>query len=88
MIAEYIARESRNLATGVDFVRVLRAQCKKLAMPPGSLGRARPEFRPDLRSFAMRGYVIFFRYAGQTLEVVNVLHGQRDLDAFFRDDEE
>ncbi len=67
---------------------MLRAQCKKLAMLPGSLGRARPELRRDMRSFAIKGYVIFFRYEGQKLEVVNVLHGQRDQAAFFQDDDE
>ncbi len=52
---------------------------------PGTLGRARPELGADLRSFPFRGHVIFFRYAGDTLEVVNVLEGHRDIEAAFKD---
>jgi toxin ParE1/3/4 len=53
---------------------------------PGTLGRSRPELRPDLRSFAFKGYVIFFRYRGDRFEVVNVLEGHRDAITYFRDD--
>ncbi len=47
------------------------------------LGRARPELRPDVRSLPFGNYVIFFRYRDGALEVVNVLEGHRDIDAFF-----
>jgi toxin ParE1/3/4 len=53
---------------------------------PGTLGRSRPELRPDIRSFAFKGYVIFFRYEGTTFDVVNVLEGHRDVVTYFRDD--
>lgn len=36
------------------------------------LGRARPELRTDIRSFAYKGYVILFRYTENTLEVVSL----------------
>jgi plasmid stabilization system protein ParE len=52
---------------------------------PGTLGRARPELRPNIRSFAFRGYVIFFRYEGERLEVINVLEGHRDVESFYKD---
>jgi len=82
-ILEFITRESGNLAIGRGFTDVLRAQCRKLASLPGTLGRARPELRPDIRSFAFKGYVIFFRYEGDTFEVVNVLEGHRDMLGYF-----
>ena len=85
-ILEYITRESGSLAIGQGFVDVLRQQCKKLASLPGTLGRARSELRPDIRSFAFKGYVIFFRYERQKFEVVNVLEGHRDVITYFRDD--
>ena len=47
------------------------------------MGRPRPELRPELRSVAFKGYVIFFRYVGEVLEVVNILGGHRDIDAYF-----
>ena len=84
-ILEYIARESGSAAIGLAFTERLQGQCARLASLPGTLGRARPELRPDLRSSAFGNYVIFFRYRDDVLEVVNVLEGHRDIDAFFSD---
>ena len=49
---------------------------------PG-IGRARPELRPDLRSFAVGRYVIFYRATREGIEVVRVIHGMRDIDRIF-----
>lgn len=43
----------------------------------------RPDLRPDLRSVPESGYLIFFRYLGDVLEIVNVLHGSRDIVSFY-----
>jgi toxin ParE1/3/4 len=85
-ILDYIARESGNVAVGLQFTTQLRQQCSKLATLPGTLGRARPELRPDIRSHAFKGYVIFFRYFPDALEVVNILEGHRDIESHFADD--
>jgi toxin ParE1/3/4 len=85
-ILESITPESASRVIGRGFVDRLRNQCGKLASLPGTLGRPRPELRPGMRSFAVKGYVIFFRYEGDTFEVVNVLGGHRDIIAYFRDD--
>src|ERR1700757_1489621 len=61
-ILEHITRESGSLVIGRRFVGALRLQCRELSALPGTLGRARPELRPDIRSFPFRGYLIFFRY--------------------------
>lgn len=82
-ILQYITRESGSLAVGRAFVNGIRQQCAKLASLPGTLGRARPELRPDIRSTPFKGYVIFFRYEGGDFEVVNVFEGHRDVDAYF-----
>ena len=86
-IFEYIARESSSLAIGRGFVDQLRDQCVYLASLPGELGRARPELRTDIRSFAFKNYVIFFRYLPDQFEVINVLQGHRDIVAYFSDDD-
>ena len=85
-ILEYITRESGSLTVGRGFVDLLRMQCRKLASLPVTLGRPRPELRPDIRSFPFKGYLIFFRYNGDRFEVVNVLEGHRDIDAYFHGD--
>jgi plasmid stabilization system protein ParE len=85
-ILEYITRESGSLVIGQHFVGLLRQKCQHLAGLPGNLGRVRPELRPDIRSFAFRGYVIFFRYIGDDFEVVNILEGHRELEHYFDDE--
>jgi toxin ParE1/3/4 len=80
-ILEYITRESGSLNIGRRFISALRRQCRELAALPGTLGRARPELRPDIRSFAFKGYVILFRYVDDAFEVVNIIEGHRDIDA-------
>ncbi|PZW48302.1 plasmid stabilization system protein ParE [Humitalea rosea] len=82
-ILRYITRESRDRAIGEAFVVMLRQQCRKLAALPGTLGVARPELRPDIRSLPYKGYVIFFRYEDDLVEVVNILEGHRDIVSLF-----
>ncbi|MBO3759549.1 type II toxin-antitoxin system RelE/ParE family toxin [Ciceribacter sp. L1K22] len=85
-IMTYIASQSGDVALARSFVDRLRARCRNLASLPGELGRPRPELRTDVRSFAYRGYVIFFRYVDDVLEVVAVLEGHRDIDNHFGED--
>ncbi|GGF28579.1 hypothetical protein GCM10011611_38290 [Aliidongia dinghuensis] len=82
-IFTFIAEASDSIAVADRFVRQLRQHCHKLASLPGTLGRARPELLPDIRSVPYRGYVIFFRYVDERFEVVDILEGHRDVDAFF-----
>lgn len=87
-ILDYVAGESGSVAVAQGFIAQLRGRCHGIASKPGTLGRARPELRPDIRSIAHKGYVIFFRYVEGRLEVVNILEGHRDIDAnFFVTDE-
>jgi plasmid stabilization system protein ParE len=82
-IARYISKMSKNRAIGQRFANDLRSKCTQLAALPGTLGRPRPEIRPDLRSFPYKGYIIFFRYLPDSFEVVNILEGHRDLPTYF-----
>ena len=41
--------------------------------------------RPDIHSYAYKGYVILYRYGEDVLEVVNVIEGHRDITTYFRD---
>jgi len=82
-IARYIRRESGSAAVARRFIGYLRQRCADLAASPFQMGRSRSELLPDLRSVAAGNYVIFFRYTGDVFEVVEVLEGHRDIDAYF-----
>ncbi|MEO0035395.1 MAG: hypothetical protein RLZZ501_1418 [Pseudomonadota bacterium] len=86
-ILTYVAEESGSVAVAQGFVSQLRRRCRALASKPGTLGRARPDLHPEIRSVAHKGYVIFFRYIDDRLEVVNILEGHRDIDSYFSEPE-
>ena len=44
------------------------------------IGRARPELRPDLRSFPFGAYLILYRAIDDGAEIVRVVHAARNLD--------
>ena len=48
-------------------------------------GRARPECGQDLRSFVVRGYVVFYRPLPDGIQILRVLHGSRDVEAIFQE---
>jgi toxin ParE1/3/4 len=56
------------------------------ANQPG-IGRPRDDLKPGLRSFVVKSYVVFCRVVDGTVEVVRVLHGSRDIEAIFRDED-
>jgi toxin ParE1/3/4 len=77
-IRGYIAEQSGSRSVAQQFMVLLREQCHHLASLPGELGRPRPEIGPAIRSFPFRGYLIFFRYAGERFEVLKVVERHRD----------
>lgn len=79
-IYDYIAAD--NPMAAADFIAVLREKCERLKESP-RIGRERSEVRAGLYSFPVRRYVIFYRIEGRVLEIVNVLHSARDIQAFF-----
>lgn len=82
-IAAYIANESGSRSIAETFVGRLRRKCLDLAALPGTMGRARPELGPDIRSTVFRNYAIFFRYIDATLEILAVLERHRDVEQAF-----
>jgi toxin ParE1/3/4 len=47
------------------------------------IGRRREELAPNLRSFPVGRYVIFYRAAEAGIEIVRVLSAYRDIDTLF-----
>jgi toxin ParE1/3/4 len=47
------------------------------------IGRPRDDLRPDIRSFPVGNYIIFYRDQPAFVEIVRVLHAARDLEGVF-----
>lgn len=80
-ILEYISQDRP--AAGRRLVKDLRKACQFLAEHPGA-GELQPELPgKNLRTFSVRGYVIFFRPLKDGAQVVRVIHGARDWPTLF-----
>lgn len=77
-IWDYVSE--RNLPAADALLDRLLDVAETLSQQPRA-GRARPELGPDLRSFPVGEYLLFFVADDDGIEVVRVLHGHRDLDA-------
>lgn len=86
-IADHIATESGSEDVAEAFILQIDARCNRLASLPGLLGTLRPELGDDIRSTPHKGYVIFFRYRGDLLEVLATLHGSLDIVRYFNEDD-
>ncbi len=75
--------ENGDMAVADRFLDSLQNTCLTLAGSPG-MGRLRTELAPDLRSFPVGEYVIFYRPAGEGIDLVRVLHGKRDIDSLLQ----
>ena len=80
-IHSHIAKDNPEAAR--RFVKRLRTKARRLAETPG-MGRSRGEdLRPDLFSFPVGQYVLFYREQPGGIVLVRVIHGSRDLPALF-----
>lgn len=78
-----IAIGSSHLTIADGFIAKLRDRCERIASLPGTLGTVRPELRSDIRSVSEQGYVIFFRYVPERVEIIRIIEGRRDVAAQF-----
>ena len=69
------------------FIAAIVAKCEKLASLPGMLGTARADLAQDVRSTPFKGYILYFRYDAETLEILGVLDARRDAMAHFANDD-
>lgn len=79
-IWRYVAQD--NLAAADSLIKRIGEKCQMLAAHP-EMGQRRPELSPDLRSFVVGNYVVFYRPIEQGIEVARVIHSARDIDALF-----
>ena len=71
----YVA-EDASAATADRLIDAM-IDCFELLAEQPRMGRLRPEFGADVRSFAVENHVIYYRHNGDIL-IARVLHGRRD----------
>ncbi len=83
-IAEYVAREGSNRAAE-RLVRRIRVRCQELPFQPTAY--ALWQVRPDLglRRRVVGRYLVFYRVAGDVVELARVIHSARDLEGLLGD---
>lgn len=79
-IALYIAADSPDAA--YRFLDRMEARLTMLAREP-ELGELRPELAPELRSFVVGNYVVFYKPETDGIVVARVVHSARDVDSLF-----
>lgn len=82
-IFEYLAEEMASSDRAFVIIDRIEAQCRKIASLPILVGRPRAELRANLRSFPFHSWIIFFQYFADKVEIVNIIHSARDIDALF-----
>jgi toxin ParE1/3/4 len=79
-IAFHIAQDNPKAA--VSLLERIERICGLIAASP-EIGRRRREFGPELRSFPVDRYLVFYRPVRGGVEIARVLHGARDLPSLF-----
>lgn len=76
-IHSYIAEDNPEAAR--RFIKRLRDKARQISETPG-MGRSRAEdLRPNLFSFPVGEYILFYRKQPDGIVLVRVIHGSRDL---------
>lgn len=73
-IVLYIAED--NPTAAVRWYDEMLRHCRNLGEAP-ELGVARPDVRPDLRTYPAGNYMILYRKMGEGAEIIRVVHGAR-----------
>ena len=74
-----------NLKNADMFLDKLLSQCESLKDFPYT-GTDRSNLAPDLRSFPVGSYIIFYHVLRGDLEIVRVLHGARNVEVLMSDE--
>ena len=82
-IARYLFEKTGDRRAGDKFVRDIEDRMLKVGSMPTILGTPRPDLGTRLHSIPHNSYLIFFRYEGEHMDVLHIVHSHRDLRAYF-----
>jgi toxin ParE1/3/4 len=74
----------RNVNAGERFIREFNKKCQNIAQFP-NIGRSYAKFDPRQRGIPLDGYIIFYRVFEDSVVIVRVVSGYRDLESIFAD---
>ena len=78
----YLFEQSQSESRAEKVVREIVSKFSTLAEFP-RMGRSRDDIGPGYRSFPVRRHVIFYRLAGDGIEISHVLHGAQDVTSIY-----
>jgi toxin ParE1/3/4 len=74
-----------NPPTAERYAAKFAEQAHALSQFP-EMGRPRPEIGLGIRSTLVKPYIIFYRYHGDAVQILGILHGKRDLKRIMEDE--
>ncbi|PHM07271.1 type II toxin-antitoxin system RelE/ParE family toxin [Nostoc sp. 'Peltigera malacea cyanobiont' DB3992] len=74
----------RNINAGERFIQGFNKKCLNIAQFP-NIGRSYANFDPSLRGIPLDSYIIFYRVFEDSVVIVRVISGYRDLKSIFTD---
>jgi toxin ParE1/3/4 len=75
---------SRNIDAGERFTQEFNKKCLYLTQFP-NIGRSYASIDPTLRGIPLDGYILFYRVFDDSIVIVRVISGYRDLKSVFTD---
>jgi len=80
-IIDYVA-DTSGFNTAEILLAKINRKCERLAKFPG-MGRSRDELAPNVRSFPVNDYLIFYRPIEEGVEILRVVSGYQNLEYLF-----
>ena len=84
-ITDYFLAQS--VDAGDRFVKMFGQKSSYLARFP-FIGKSYGYLRPNLRGLSLMGYIALYQVSDESIEIIRVVSGYRNLDKLFSDDEE
>jgi toxin ParE1/3/4 len=77
-IWDFVAQE--DMVAASRLIDALEKRCRELAESP-LMGRVRPELAPNVRSFFVDPFILFYQIVSGDIEILRIYHMSRDPDS-------